>query len=1534
MDTTNNGNLESSKAANIIASQFQKTVSNDSLVIIISTKDASSPATQRFIDELTNSIDSSNSITGIENITNVYSILIPALNQTNQGVYLAFNGGNLTYTLLYSVPLIYSSVWSAAYNQAQTQLAEGLNQTNQGAYLLIDNANMTYSFLYGLPAAYYSIWDYAYGQTHAQIVDGLNQTNQGIYMILDNANLTTNLLYGTPAAYSGTWAATYAALNNANLTANLLYGTPSMYLQAWQSAMTTTRNLTRANIIANQTTAQTLYTADPASYTQYTSHLLAAFDNIWTQSFLNPATATWTPQERVSFASTQVNQLYINTFLADNATAQTFVTALTETFTINDYLNNSGNQTATNIALTNFTIQLLSTTPSTDLPLTDYLTAPPKASQLDNYTITTLNEIAYNQTTTMFSQANPTYFDLYIAPLLAAFHATWAQSFQNTDPIIQNTDSFSRVAYASNLTIQQYINSQTDPTQQAFLTGLTTTLPFQTYLSNTKEQNNAVLTNFAVQTVVTQSDEASSPEFVTAAYNLETNPTYNDLSTIADKIIKHPNEYNMDIDFISTLNEVAYTQTLALLSPQVLPEYAQYITPLLDGFNAAWADTFQNPTTQTLPPLTRASLAANITNQQYIRTALAGNSTMQDFVYALTHSFSLETFLSNTQTQNNAAIQSFAIHYIANQSATSPTFVSATYNLGNTPSDNALTDLANNVIWYPQSYNQTTNFIDTFNQVSYDKTKTILKDADASAFNDYTSHLLDLFNASWTQRVPNRPQSSTVWINQTAAAASEATNAPFIEKYLSDGKDLSLQVVSTLKLADYLHANTTYTNNAIKDITINYVANESGLSKALITAIFDMGENATVSSIETLASKIVSNPEAYNIGIQFNTLISSFVSPSKDVTLISVTFDHSDDANLLAIRDIIKNRLAQNPPDIVSAQVTGDVALNYDFGVSTNEDLDLILPVTIILLVVATGLFFRSIVTPIITLGTIGVGLGVSQIFPYLISTYINPVDYTVSTVLLTVLLGVGTDYSIFVIARHREERINGLPVMDAIKKSIVWAGESIVTSGTTVIISFLALAGTSMVMMQTMGLVVGLGVIVTLLASLTFAPALTAILGDRIFWPNSGKRFERYAEGIREKNKRRGGYFAKSGSFSVKHGKVIILIAVLVTVPTFYVYATTVPSFDMLGGASSNIESIAASKTLTNSFGGGRLMPTYVVVTFTDPLVDSNGSFNMGEMATLQSISNDIADTQSIQEVTGPTRPFGEAIDYRSVTNESDSVTYSGMLSAIGADNQSALITVKFTVDPYSTEAMNNALAIRDSLHANYDSVPSVSGIYVGGTTGGVLDTRMTFESQFGQILPVVVVGVGIVLFIVLGSLILPVFAILSVLMSIVWTLAVTVLVFQSVFNFGLLFITPLILFVLLLGLGMDYNIFILTRIREEATKGQKLNDAIVHAIQQTGGIITAAAIILAGSLGALMLSSNLMLREMGFAFAFSILIDALVVRTYLVPAVMSVFGKWNWYNPIKRLQRIKDIDANSVSGEEEKLPVLENQPLLPNQK
>jgi len=1335
-NSSTDASSESSKAADIIANHLKGAVSKDPLIIVVSTNNASSIETQKFLDDLVTKIKSDSSITGIENIISIYTILIPLLNQTNEGVYLAYNNGNLTYNLLYAVPTIYSKVWYVTYSTTlNDNLVPALRQTNQGVYALISNANQTCALLYSVPMTYSTVYATAYNQTRDTVLaPGIQQANAGVYVAIENANLTYNMLFSTPSIYLNVWCKTYA----------------------------TTHDVNQANTVANQTTAETLYAADPISYQMYTSRLLEAFHTYWTASFSGSGMASWTPEYRASYVSNQTNQLYISTYLASNATEQAFVTAVTNTFSLDDYLTN--NQTAT----------------------------------------------------------------------------------------------------------------------------------------------NAKLVGFGIQTVVAASAGQSSVEFVTAAYNLGPNPTNAQINALAEDIIQHPTTYNMGTNFISAFNDVAFNQTQVLLQAADPASYTKYTGPLLSAFDNTWRLSFQNTSLQSLSVFERASLVSNMTNKAFIDNALVSDPTSQAFATALIQNFTLTDFLVNTQAQNNAKILNFSIKYLADQGGTSTQLVWAAYNLGASPSNSALTDLANKIIWYPSSYGMTQDFISDFNKVSYDQTKTILKDADKDSFENYTSHLLDNFNSEWATRVPNTPGSS--WINETAAAASSVANAKFINDYFSDNADLANAVCTTFSLQDYLNANTTKSNAKLYDFAISYVANESGMSKDLIAAVYNLGENATQSSLQTLASNILWDPDAYNIGEALNTALTSFISSKQDVTLISISFNETSVDNVAAIRNDVASLLKEGNCAVSSVKVTGEEAISQDYMNSTNSDLDVILPITIALLLIATGLFFRSIVTPIITLGTIGIGLGVSMVFPYLIGTFINKVDYTTITVLLTVLIGVGTDYSIFVIARHREERINGLPLQEAINKSITWAGESIVSSGTTVIISFLALATTSMVMLQTMGLIVGLGVIVTLLASLTVPPALTAILGDRIFWPNSGERFERYSKAILAKNHRKGGYFARSGNFSVKHSKAIILLAILLTVPAFYVYATTTQTFDIIGSASDSLESISGMNTLTDAFGGGRMLPSYVVVTFSTPILYSNGSFNQNAMMTLNGISSYIASHEGVGKVTGPTMPFGSTVDYQTITNNSDPATYSSMTSAIGNDNSSALITVQFKDDPYTTVAMDCVKDIRAHLHTHYDSAADVAGIYVGGTTGSILDMRNNFNNEFNSILPVVALGVGIVLFFVLGSLILPVFAILSVLMSIAWTLAATILLFQSAFSYGLLFITPLILFVLLLGLGMDYNIFILTRIREEAAKRQKQNDAIVHAMQQTGGIITAAAIILAGSLGALMLSNNLMLREMGFAFAFSILIDALIVRTYLVPAVMAAFGKWNWYNPIKRLRRVKD--------------------------
>ena len=278
------------------------------------------------------------------------------------------------------------------------------------------------------------------------------------------------------------------------------------------------------------------------------------------------------------------------------------------------------------------------------------------------------------------------------------------------------------------------------------------------------------------------------------------------------------------------------------------------------------------------------------------------------------------------------------------------------------------------------------------------------------------------------------------------------------------------------------------TASQLDRIAIEHVANATSFSVRFVNATFSLGQAYDNTSLYTLAGEMVWNPDRFGVGPSLSTLIDSFVSPARNVAIVSLGLSKSSNQNLLAIRAISRSALSSTGPEsgVQSVLVTGQDAISYDFGNSIQGDITIIFVAAIVLLIVATGLFFRSVLTPFITLGTIGVALGISQVFIVVVSTFVAKVDFTAPTILLTILIGVGTDYSVFVIARYREERVKGSSVQEAIETSITWAGESITTSGATVIISFLALALTSIVLLRSMGIVVGLGVLVALAVALT----------------------------------------------------------------------------------------------------------------------------------------------------------------------------------------------------------------------------------------------------------------------------------------------------------------------------------------------------------------------------------------------------------------------------------------------------------------
>lgn len=658
---------------------------------------------------------------------------------------------------------------------------------------------------------------------------------------------------------------------------------------------------------------------------------------------------------------------------------------------------------------------------------------------------------------------------------------------------------------------------------------------------------------------------------------------------------------------------------------------------------------------------------------------------------------------------------------------------------------------------------------------------------------------------------------------------------------------------------------------------------------------------------------------------------------------------------------------------IVSSYLTGTPAIGFDTSDGAMNDLKRIDPFTILLILILVGLFFRSFVTsatPPMTIGfafvvVLALIFGLGQIFD---------IFFITEMMLLVSMMGAGCDYCIFIIARYREERRHGKTHEDALHQSIVWAGESIATSGASVIIGFGAMAICSYSMVSTMGICLALGILVALLAALTLIPAFLAVVGDRVFWPTTMKAFEeggKATKGWYAWFGRRGeSYFEKSARFSLKHAKAIVIVAVLATVPAAYMVATSETSYDMMGAMYTG-ESGEGMELIDEYADAGMLMPDYVVIQYKDPIA-TVGTITMpgSPMPTpvlqwtetgasmvdgLGGLYSQMSEDPNIADIAGPfvwdsavadadadtsNLPATDKVNYilskvptvqqayvasvvgefRSLGMTDEAILYGNMGPVIdyvanvtagviggdfvesGAGNASFVkISISTAESAMSPTSMDSIGTIRGEVES-YVAANSgeVAAKWVTGSAVVMYEVSEVISGEFTNIEILVVVLIILLLFVVMKSYTIPFRSVLTILMSICWTLAMTHIVFVDILGGEVMWLVPLILLVICLGLGMDYDILLTTRIKENVKAcGMSNDEAIHHAVTHTGSVITICGLIMGGAFGTLMLSSMEMMQEFGFALCFAILIDALVVRTYIVPAVMHLLGDWNWKGP-----------------------------------
>ena len=534
--------------------------------------------------------------------------------------------------------------------------------------------------------------------------------------------------------------------------------------------------------------------------------------------------------------------------------------------------------------------------------------------------------------------------------------------------------------------------------------------------------------------------------------------------------------------------------------------------------------------------------------------------------------------------------------------------------------------------------------------------------------------------------------------------------------------------------------------------------------------------------------------------------------------------------------------------------VTGPGGLLGDlFGAFGSLDSTLLLT-TLAVVAVILIVVYRSPILWIIPLLSSLFALSTAGGIIYLLAKNdIIDVDGQSQGILSVLVIGAATDYALLLIARYREElhfTDNRFVAMRAAYKG-VW--EPILASGSTVAISLLILLFSQLTNTASLGPIGAIGIVVSMITILTLLPALLLIFGRWIFWP-------RIPENDGDDHVMSGSWSKIANSIARKPRKAWIITGVVLLA---FASASTTLKADGLGTVDSftgNPESVVGQKLLETHFPGGEGNPTQVVI-----------------------------DVRKISAVTAAIRSAPGVTD---VTPMLDRMEIPGQPKPeMKIVNGRAILNVTLNKAPDSIEAGNDIPKIRELAKA----VDSTA--LVGGTSAVYFDVRTANNRDNRTIIPIILLVITLILGILLRSILSAVVLLGTVVLSYFATLGVCALVFNHVFGFaGGDNSFPLFAFIFLVALGIDYNIFLMTRVREESAKlGTRAG--VTKGVTVTGAVITSAGIVLAATFAVLGLLPLVPLAQLGFAVAFGVLLDTIIVRSILVPALVHEIGPKIWW-------------------------------------
>lgn len=602
--------------------------------------------------------------------------------------------------------------------------------------------------------------------------------------------------------------------------------------------------------------------------------------------------------------------------------------------------------------------------------------------------------------------------------------------------------------------------------------------------------------------------------------------------------------------------------------------------------------------------------------------------------------------------------------------------------------------------------------------------------------------------------------------------------------------------------------------------------------------------------------------------------------------------------------------------------VTGRAPLDLDVRTVSVEDSKRgeirLLPITLVILILAFGALVAAFLPLLIGFLAIFVALAVIAWVARL-----TPMSVFVLNLTTMIGLGVGIDYSLLIVTRFREELKRGLRRREAAMKTMRTAGGAVITSGLTVMVGFAALLITPLTDTRSVGLGGLIVVAVAVLLSVTLLPALLAILGReidhprflarRLAWYHSPLMWERWAR-----------ILARHPYRALALGGLAIAI---LTAPVFLI-KIGLPS---RGWWPVQTEAGQGVEVLTGMGAGGIIMPIRVLV----EVPEGESAVGSRRLRGIKRLSDTLWADPRVKQVRSVVdiAPNSSILALSLLYSDLDRVRdrYGDFVDAyLSIDQRTVLVDVIPADTTSLTTSMDLVRAIRTMGDSAIRGLGAETNFYVGGYVASTLDFQEELLGQFPTLVLLILGATGIMLAIAFRSVLVPLKAIIMNTLSVSATFGLIVLVFQFGWDGGMLgiggptsaifVVVPVLVFSIVFGLSMDYEVFLLSRIKEAFDRTGKNDEATMEGLSATASVITSAALIMIMVFGVFAFARVLVMQFLGFGLAVAVLLDATIIRMVLVPAFMHLMGRWNWWPGVPALPKTA-VRSVTTSGEPARL-------------